>query len=134
MQRTVFGAEHDAFRKMVRSLIEEEVVPVYEEWQDAGVTPRQFSQRLGELGILGIEVPEEYGGAGVDSFKYAAIIIEESARAAVTFGSVGAHIYLCLPYLLELTTAEQKARWLPGFVAGTTMFAIAMTEPGTGSD
>lgn len=134
MQRTVFGAEHDAFREMVRSFIEAEVVPAYEEWQDAGVAPRQFSQRLGELGILGIEVPEEYGGAGVDSFKYAAITIEETARAAVTFGSVGAHIYLCLPYLIELTTEEQKARWLPGFVAGTTMFSIAMTEPGTGSD
>lgn len=134
VQRTVYGMEHDAFRKMVRSFIDAEVLPVYDEWQAAGVAPREFSQQLGELGVLGIEVPEQYGGAGVDSFKYAAITIEETARAAVTFGSVGAHIYLCLPYLTELTNDEQKARWLPGFVAGTTMFAIAMTEPGTGSD
>ena len=79
-------------------------------------------------------MPEEYGGAGISTFKYYAIEAEETARAGVSFGGSGVHAGLCLPYLLKLGTPEQLAAWLPGFVSGETMFAIAMTEPGTGSD
>ncbi|MET8428088.1 acyl-CoA dehydrogenase family protein [Nocardia sp. NPDC004860] len=134
MQRTVFDKDHDAFRETVRAFIEAEVVPVYEQWYAAGIAPRDFYYKLGELGVFGIEVPEEYGGAGIESFKFQAILMEECARAAVSFGGSGVHVGLCLPYLKNLATEEQRQRWLPGFVTGEIMFAIAMTEPGTGSD
>ncbi|MET9491596.1 MULTISPECIES: acyl-CoA dehydrogenase family protein [unclassified Nocardia] len=134
MQRTVFDADHESFRKTVRAFIESEVAPVYDEWFDAGIVPREFYYKLAELGIFGIEVPEEFGGAGIESFKFQAVIIEEAARAAVSFGGSSVHVGLCLPYLKMLATQEQKERLLPGFVSGETMFAIAMTEPGTGSD
>ncbi|AGI90546.1 acyl-CoA dehydrogenase family protein [Streptomyces albidoflavus] len=134
MRRTVYNEDHEAFRDTLRSFIEAEVVPVYDEWLAAGQAPREFYHKLGELGIFGIEVPEEFGGAGEESFKYQAIISEECARAGVSFGGSGVHVALCLPYLKAYATEDQKKRWLPDFVTGTTMYAIAMTEPGTGSD
>jgi alkylation response protein AidB-like acyl-CoA dehydrogenase len=134
MRRTVFNEDHEAFRQTLREFIQAEVVPNYQSWFDAGIVPRDFYYKLAELGILGIEVPEEYGGAGIESFKYSAIESEETARAGVTFGASGAHVALCLPYLLKLGTDEQKKRWMPKFISGETMYAIAMTEPGTGSD
>ncbi|MFE2959624.1 acyl-CoA dehydrogenase family protein [Nocardia tengchongensis] len=134
MQRTVFDKDHEAFRETVRAFLEAEVVPVYDQWYEQGIAPRDFYYKLGELGVFGIEVPEEFGGAGIESFKFQAILIEECARAAVSLGGSGVHVGLCLPYILNLATQEQKQRWLPGFVSGETMFAIAMTEPGTGSD
>ncbi|HTU75934.1 MAG TPA: acyl-CoA dehydrogenase family protein [Trebonia sp.] len=134
MRRTVFNEDHEAFRQTLRDFIQAEVVPSYQDWFDAGIVPRDFYYKLAELGIFGIEVPEEYGGAGIESFKYSAIETEETARAGVTFGAYGAHVALCLPYLLKLGTDEQKKRWMPKFISGETMYAIAMTEPGTGSD
>ncbi|MFD4301610.1 acyl-CoA dehydrogenase family protein [Streptomyces albidoflavus] len=134
MRRTVYNEDHEAFRDTLRSFIEAEVVPVYDEWLAAGQAPREFYYKLGELGIFGIEVPEEFGGAGEESFKCQAIISEECARAGVSFGGSGVHVALCLPYLKAYATEDQKKRWLPDFVTGTTMYAIAMTEPGTGSD
>jgi acyl-CoA dehydrogenase len=134
MRRTVFNEDHEAFRRVLRDFIESEVVPNYQAWYDAGIVPRDFYYKLAELGLFGIAVPEEYGGSGVSSFKYSAIETEELHRAAVSFGGSGVHVALCLPYLLKLGTDEQKKRWLPKFVSGEAMFAIAMTEPGTGSD
>src|ERR1700729_3269100 len=134
MRRTVFNEDHEAFRETLRDFIETEVVPVYPEWYEAGVVPREFYYKLAGLGLFGIEVPEEYGGAGIKSFKYNAIESEELSRAGVSFGGSGVHTALCLPYLLNLATDAQKERWLPPFIAGDMMFAIAMTEPGTGSD
>jgi acyl-CoA dehydrogenase len=134
MRRTVFNEDHEAFRETIRDFIAAEVVPYYEEWREAGQAPREFYKKLGELGIFGIEVPEEYGGAGETSFKFNAIITEETARAGVSFGGSGVHTALCLPYLLKYATEEQKRRWLPPFISGDMMTAIAMTEPGTGSD
>ncbi|WP_280338514.1 acyl-CoA dehydrogenase family protein [Nocardia neocaledoniensis] len=134
MQRTVYNEEHEAFRKTLRAFIDSQVVPVYEEWYQAGIVPREFYLKLAELGVFGIEVPEEYGGAGIDSFKFQALLMEEAARAGVMFGGSGVHVGLCLPYLKSLATDEQKRRWFPGFVTGELMFAIAMTEPGAGSD
>jgi len=134
VRRTVFNDDHEAFRKTLRAFIQSEVAPHFEDWYAKGEVPREFYYKLGELGTFGIEVPEEYGGAGIESFKYSAVISEECARAAVTFGGSGVHVNLCLPYLLKLGTEEQKQRWLPPFVTGETMFAIAMTEPGAGSD
>jgi acyl-CoA dehydrogenase len=134
MQRTVFTEDHDAFRKIVRDFIAKEVVPLYHDWEKQGHPPREFYNRLGDLGVLGIEAPEEFGGGGADDFTYSMVIAEETSAAGVTFGSYSVHSNLILPYLLEHATEEQKQRWLPGFCSGDIMFAIAMTEPGTGSD
>ena len=134
MRRTVFNEDHEAFRQVLRDFIEAEVTPHYQEWYDAGIVPRDFYYKLAALGLFGIEVPEEYGGAGLTSFKYSAIETEEIARAGVSFGGSGVHVALCLPYIMKLGTEEQKKRWLPKFISGEMMFAIAMTEPGTGSD
>ncbi|MEU3517104.1 acyl-CoA dehydrogenase family protein [Streptomyces sp. NPDC006654] len=134
MRRTVFNEDHEAFRETLRAFIEAEVVPVHDEWLAAGQAPREFYFKLAELGLFGIAVPEEYGGAGVDTHKFEAVQYEETARAGVTFGGSGVHVNLCLPYIKMLATDEQKKRYLPKFVSGEEMWAIAMTEPGTGSD
>ncbi|MFG3258139.1 acyl-CoA dehydrogenase family protein [Streptomyces sp. NPDC048172] len=134
MRRTVFNEDHEAFRQTIRDFIAAEVVPYYQEWAEQGYVPRDLYKKLGELGVFGIEVPEEYGGAGEESFKFNAVISEECARAGVSFGGSSVHTALCLPYLLKYGNEEQKRRWLPPFVAGEMMTAIAMTEPGTGSD
>lgn len=134
MRRSVYNEDHEAFRETLRAFIEAEVVPVYDEWYAEGLVPREFYYKLGELGIFGIEVPEEYGGAGEESFKFQAIVSEECARAGVSFGGSSVHVALCLPYVKAYATEEQKKRWLPRFVTGESMYAIAMTEPGTGSD
>jgi acyl-CoA dehydrogenase len=134
MRRTVFNEDHEEFRRVLRDFIEAEVVPHQQEWYDAGIVPRDFYYKLAELGLFGIEVPEEFGGAGITSFKFNAIESEEVQRAGVSFGGSTVHTGLCLPYLLKLGTEEQKKRWLPRFASGEMMFAIAMTEPGTGSD
>ncbi|NGO69841.1 acyl-CoA dehydrogenase family protein [Streptomyces boncukensis] len=134
MRRTVFNEDHEAFRRTIRDFIEAEVVPHHPQWAEQGHVPRELYKKLGELGVFGIGVPEEYGGAGETSFKFNAVISEECARAGVSFGGSSVHTALCLPYLLKYGTEEQKRRWLPPFVAGELMTAIAMTEPGTGSD
>ncbi|OLT34808.1 acyl-CoA dehydrogenase [Actinomadura sp. CNU-125] len=134
MRRTLFNEDHEAFRDTIRDFIEAEVAPSYEEWEAAGHPPRGFYNKLGELGVFGIQVPEEYGGAGETSFKYQAVVSEECARAGVSFGGYGVHVNLVLPYLLKYASEEQKKRWLPPFISGEMMTAIAMTEPGTGSD
>ncbi|NLU66464.1 acyl-CoA dehydrogenase family protein [Streptomyces sp. HNM0574] len=134
MRRTVFNEDHEAFRQTIRDFIRSEVAPHYEQWSEQGYVPRSLYKQLGELGIFGIEVPEEYGGAGETSFKFNAVISEECARAGVSFGGSSVHTALCLPYLLKYGSEEQKRRWLPSFVSGEMMTAIAMTEPGTGSD
>lgn len=134
MRRSVYTEDHEEFRRTMRDFIASEVVPRFDDWYAAGIVPREFYHQLGELGCFGIEVPEEYGGAGIESFKYSAVMTEEMARAGVSFGGSSVHVNLCLPYILGLATDEQKQRWLPPFVTGEQMWAIAMTEPGTGSD
>ncbi|MDG4858089.1 acyl-CoA dehydrogenase family protein [Streptomyces sp. T-3] len=134
MRRTVFNEDHDAFREMLRAFIEAEVVPHYDEWFEQGIVPREFYYKLAELGLFGINVPEEFGGAGMDTHKFEAIQYEETARAGVTFGGSGVHVLLALPYIKMLATDEQKKRYLEKFVSAEEMWALAMTEPGTGSD
>lgn len=134
MQRKVFNEEHEDFRKVIRSFIEAEVVPNFSDWEREGMVPRDFYRQLGKLGVLEMTVPVQYGGAGETSFKFQAALTEETARAAVSFGAFGVHTGLVLPYILTYGTEEQKQRWLPDFISGDMMTAIAMTEPGTGSD
>ncbi|MEW5630224.1 acyl-CoA dehydrogenase family protein [Streptomyces hydrogenans] len=134
MRRTVFTEDHEAFRATLRAFIAEEVVPHYADWERQGHVPRELYRRLGALGVLGINVPEEYGGAGITDFTYQAVLREECGRAGVGLGAESVHTCLVLPYLLEFGNEEQKRRWLPGFLSGEVMTAIAMTEPGTGSD
>ncbi|MEV7729902.1 acyl-CoA dehydrogenase family protein [Streptomyces sp. NPDC101733] len=134
MRRTVFNEDHEAFRETIRAFVEAEVVPVYDEWFQAGQAPREFYYKLGELGVFGINVPEEFGGAGLDTHKFEAVLYEETSRAGVNFGGSGVHVLLALPYIKMLSTDEQKKRYLPKFVTGEEMWALAMTEPGTGSD
>ena len=134
MRRTVFNEDHEDFRKTLRAFIESEVVPFHDEWFAAGIVPRELYTKMAELGLFGIRVPEEFGGAGIDSHKFEAIIYEETSRAGVSFGGSGVHTLLALPYILMLATEEQKQRYLPNFVSAEEMWALAMTEPGTGSD
>lgn len=132
--RTIYNEDHEAFRAVVRRFIESEVVPHYADWEEAGEPPREFYLRLGELGFLGIQAPIEFGGGGEPSFKYRAILTEEAARAAVTLVQSALHSNIVLPYLLRYATPEQMKRWMPGFISGEIMTALAITEPGTGSD
>jgi len=134
VRRTIFGADHDALRHSVRDFIAAEVVPVYAEWEELGHPPRDFYRRLGSLGLLGMWVPEEFGGGGADSYAYAVVLAEEIAAAGVGFGCALPHATLILRYLTAFGTDEQKRRWLPGVASGDIMLAVAMTEPGTGSD
>ncbi len=97
--------------RRIRDFIAAEVVPVYDQWIEASQVPREFYKKLGDLGVFGIEVPEEYGGAGETSFKFHAVITEECARAGVSFGGSSVHTALCLPYLLAYAAEEQKRRW-----------------------
>ncbi|MCM2387627.1 acyl-CoA dehydrogenase family protein [Streptomyces albipurpureus] len=134
MRRSVFTEDHEAFRTTIREFIAKEVTPYYADWEREGRVPRGLYRKLGALGVFAIQVPEEYGGAGITDFTYQAVIREECGRAGVGFGADTVHTCLVLPYLLEFGDARQKARWLPGFLSGALMTAIAMTEPGTGSD
>jgi alkylation response protein AidB-like acyl-CoA dehydrogenase len=134
MRRAIFTPEHDAFRDAIRQFLVKEVVPDYPAWEKAGAPPRDFYRRAGELGFIGIQVPEQFGGGGEPTFTYNAILTEESQRACVGLGSLRVHMDVVLPYFLHYANAEQKRRWLPGIASGELMTAIAMTEPGTGSD
>ncbi|MEP9385071.1 acyl-CoA dehydrogenase family protein [Nocardioides cheoyonin] len=134
MKRLIFDDDHEAFRDSVRTFFEKEAVPHYADWEKQGRPDKGFYEKAGAMGFLGLQIPEEYGGSGVESYKFNAIVTEEAARLGLSLGPLRVHLDLVLPYLLRIANDEQKARWLPGFAAGTTMFAIAMTEPGTGSD
>ncbi|MCX4880414.1 acyl-CoA dehydrogenase family protein [Streptomyces sp. NBC_00847] len=134
MRRTVYDADHEAFRRVIRDFLQAEVVPHHHEWERAGQVPRRLYRRLGELGVFGIRAPVAYGGAGERSYKYNAILIEETTRAGVGLGAAPVHFNLVLPYLMTFADDEQKERWLPPFISGEMMTAIAMTEPGAGSD
>ncbi len=134
MRRRIFTQDHEDFRDTVRQFFAKEVAPRFADWEKAGHPPRDFYARAGELGIVGLQVPEEYGGGGVESYIFNAIVTEESVRANISLGPLRVHMDLVLPYLLRYCTADQKQRWLPGFGSGELVTAIAMTEPGTGSD
>ncbi|MFZ2529473.1 MAG: acyl-CoA dehydrogenase family protein [Rhodococcus sp. (in: high G+C Gram-positive bacteria)] len=136
MYRTLFEADHEAYRETVREFLAREVEPNYERWEDERLIDRNAYLTAGKSGVVGLGVPEEFGGSGVTDFRFRYIVQEEIARTGTT--SFGATLALqddiVIPYLLHLGTEEQKARWLPRMAAGEVVGAIAMTEPGAGSD
>ena len=134
MQRDIFEAEHDAFRDTVRTFLAREAIPHHEQWEADGQVDRAVWKAAGAAGLLGTDVPEEYGGGGVPDFRYNAVVTEEICRAGTTGLGFSLQNDVTAPYLLRLATEEQKRRWLPGFCSGEIITAIAMTEPGTGSD
>ena len=136
MRRTLFAEEHDQFRSSVRTFVEKEVVPSFLDWETAGIVPRELFTTAGAAGFLGMDVPEAYGGGGVDDFRFNLILGEELAYAGTGGAGLGLTLHndICLPYFLSLCTEEQKQRWLPGICSGELVTAIAMTEPGIGSD
>lgn len=136
MRRTIFTEDHHIFRDSARSFIDKEIAPHHLEWEQAGKVDKEMFRKAGRQGLLGMSVPEEYGGGGVRDFRFNAIIDEEIMRADV-MGSgmcITLHNDVCMPYFTDLANDEQKSRWLPGLVSGDHMSAIAMTEPGAGSD
>ena len=136
MRRAIFTDEHDLFRQSVQTFIEREVAPNFEQWDRDGIVDRELFIAAGAAGFLAIDAPEEFGGGGVDDFRYNAIINEEFGYSGMAPAGLGITLHndICLPYFLSLATDEQKQRWLPGICSGRLITAIAMTEPGIGSD
>ena len=134
MERQLFDADHNAFRETVRAFCDKEIVPHHESWEAAGIVPRELWAAAGQAGLLGFMMPEEYGGGGVRDFRFNTVLIEELTRAHASGVGFTIHTDINSAYLLDYATDEQKARWLPAFCAGETISAIAMTEPGAGSD
>ncbi|MCX5402090.1 acyl-CoA dehydrogenase family protein [Streptomyces sp. NBC_00102] len=132
--RDLYGPDHEAFRETVRTFLAKESVPHHERWEKQGVVDREVWRSAGRQGLLGMAVAEEYGGGGSDDFRYSAVLIEELARAGASGPALSLHNDIVGPYLTRLADQEQKRRWLPGFVSGDIITAIAMTEPGAGSD
>ncbi|WP_372435991.1 acyl-CoA dehydrogenase family protein [Williamsia soli] len=131
---SVYEDEHEDFRASFRQFLESRVVPDYLKWEKQGILPRTLFAEAGSHGFLGIEIGEEYGGGGVEDFRFNAVIAEEiAATGAVSFG-INLHNDICIPYFQRYASDNQKRRWLPGLASGELIAAIAMTEPGTGSD
>lgn len=133
MQRDVFGEEHELFREQFRRFAHKEIEPKIAAWNAAGMPDRETWRRMGAEGFLGCNQPEAYGGAGGD-FRYDAIIMEELAWLRAHALMFSLHADICVPYLRDFGTEEQKQRWMPGCIRGEVLMGVAMTEPGTGSD
>ncbi|AZG47655.1 Acyl-CoA dehydrogenase [Gordonia insulae] len=133
-RRTVFDDEHEAFRDSFRTLLHRRVIPEYDKWEADGLVPREVFVDAGAHGFLGMAVDDEFGGGGVDDFRFNAVMAEEVARAGVMSFGINLHNDICVPYFIRYAEDEQRRRWLPGLCSGELVAAIAMTEPGTGSD
>jgi alkylation response protein AidB-like acyl-CoA dehydrogenase len=136
MERTLFEEEHDGLRASFRAWLDKEIVPNYLEWEAAGIVPHDVFVEAGKHGFVGMNLPEEYGGGGTDDFRYNQVIDEEIQMAGVGGAGLGMSLHndICVPYFLAYCTEEQKQRWMPGIASGELVTAIAMTEPGIGSD
>ncbi|HVT20690.1 MAG TPA: acyl-CoA dehydrogenase family protein [Mycobacteriales bacterium] len=134
MQRTLYTPDHEAFRSTVREFIARHVEPHYDEWEKAGIVPREVWQEAGRQGLLGTDIDERYGGGGIKDFRYNAIIRTELTKAGAQGLAIGTHNDVVAPYVTRLANDAQKQRWLPGFCTGEIISAIAMSEPGCGSD
>src|SRR5271156_3616029 len=133
-QRTLFEPEHELFRESYRGFLDRHVAPHHRKMVRAKIVDRGVWLEAGKQGFLGMAVPEQYGGGGDPDFRYNTIITEETTAGRFSGIGFGLHNDVVAPYLLRLATEEQKQRWLPGFCSGELIAAIAMSEPGTGSD
>ena len=122
------------FRDLARDFLAKEVAPHHDQWERDGIVPRELWLRAGAAGLLGINLPAEHGGGGVADYRFNAALIEEQCRALLTGPGFSLHNDVAAPYFISLGTEEQLARWVPGMTSGELIAAIAMTEPGTGSD
>ena len=136
VERILYTDDHRAFADSFRTFIAKEILPHYLDWEQAGIAPRELYERAGASGFLGMAIPTEYGGGGSDDFRFNAILAEELAYAGVGGAGLGLTLHndITTPYFVDIGTEEQKQRWLPGIASGQLITAIAMTEPGTGSD
>ncbi|GAA4491284.1 acyl-CoA dehydrogenase family protein [Rhodococcus olei] len=134
MRRSLFNADHDAFRGTVRQFLAQNVVPEYPEWEKSGRPSESFWKAAGQAGILGIGVPTEYGGNEGTTFTHSVVVTEEIQRLGLAIGGLRIHTDIAMPYLLDYATPEQKRHWLPRLVAGDAVIALAISEPGAGSD
>jgi alkylation response protein AidB-like acyl-CoA dehydrogenase len=135
MKREIYDEDHEAFRGSVKEFLDRQVVPQVEQHAVDKALPREFWLEAGKQGFLGLEIPEEYGGAGAGDYRFNAVLLEELSKLNAALSScVGIHADIVAPYLVELTTDEQRKRWLPGVASGELLLAIGMTEPSGGSD
>ncbi len=135
MKRDLYDADHEAFRDSVRSFLDREVKPHWDDYIAQHQFPREMWRAFGEAGLLGLEIPEQYGGAEAGDYRYNAVLAEELGALSMSIASCHSiHADIVAPYLVELTTEEQRERWLPGFCSGELLTAIGMTEPSGGTD
>ncbi|WP_310241072.1 acyl-CoA dehydrogenase family protein [Microbacterium sp. BE35] len=136
MKRDIYDEDHEQFREVVRAFVEQYARPNADRWSAEGKVDRWLFTKAAEAGILGFAIAEEYGGGGADDFRFHAIMGEELAHNPVSDGMAGIALSndIVIPYFTDLTSDEQKQQWLPGIAAGELIVAVAMTEPGTGSD
>ncbi|MEO3822618.1 acyl-CoA dehydrogenase family protein [Actinomadura sp. B10D3] len=134
MGRDIYTEEHEAFRDMVRSFIAKEAAPFHEQWEKDGIVSREVWLAAGRAGLLGIDMPEEFGGGGDGDYRYYVILNEELAKAGIHGPGFAVHNDINGGYLRQLCSPGQKARWFPGYCSGEIITAIAMTEPAAGSD
>jgi alkylation response protein AidB-like acyl-CoA dehydrogenase len=135
VKRSIYDSDHEAFRASVREFLDREVKPHLEEHVEAKAMPREMWLAAGKQGLLGLEIPEQYGGSEAGDYRYNAVLTEELAKVNMALAScVGIHADIVAPYLVHLTTEEQRERWLPKFCTGEILTAIGMTEPSGGSD
>ena len=132
--RTVFEPEHESFRSTVAAFLDREVVPHHRRWEEAGVVDREVWAKAGAQGLLGLQLPERYGGGGVDDFRFNAVITEEMVPRGIHGCSFPLFNDMIAPYFAQSASDEQAERWFPGLCSGELVAAIAMTEPGAGSD
>jgi acyl-CoA dehydrogenase len=130
--RTVFREDHEQFRTQARRFVEREIAPFHADWEEQGIVPKTLWHKAGDEGLLNLMLPEPYGGGG--DFGHSAVLIEEMARVNASAVGFNLHSDIVAPYIHAYGNAQQKERWLPGMASGRTIGAIAMTEPGTGSD
>ncbi|MET7423767.1 acyl-CoA dehydrogenase family protein [Dactylosporangium sp. NPDC005555] len=134
MEQHLYEAEHEAFRELCKAFLAREAVPHNDEWDKAGIVDREVWRKAGAAGLLGMDVDEEHGGGGQKDFRFNAVLVEEIVAAGASGLGFGLHNDVVAPYLTDLATEEQQKRWLPGFCSGDIVTAIAMSEPGAGSD
>jgi alkylation response protein AidB-like acyl-CoA dehydrogenase len=134
MQQHLYEPVHEEFRALCREFLAREAVPYHEAWEAAGIVDRDIWRKAGAAGLLGMDVPEEYGGGGQRDFRFNAVLVEEIVASRCAGLGFGLHNDVVAPYLTDLTTEDQRKRWLPGFCSGDLITAIAMSEPGAGSD